>query len=269
MTDTVGGRVKQARMALGLSQTELANPDFHKSFICLVEQSKSRPSPRSLERLAQRLQKPLAYFLAGSTDPELARRVLEILRCRGRSALETNKYDVALGTCSQMAELAAVCGDRTMEMHAALGLGEALVGLWRGDEAKPHLERALADAIGAENRLVECRSLAGLGRVAHRRGQFPEAAERYDGALAIVSNLTPPEPLLHGVILLRRGMVLLHMGRLEEAAEGFAHGQRIFEDAGRQDRVGEAQVDYSFLWYLKGEYDKALLCLERACVLPC
>lgn len=267
MANTLGERVKQARLALGLTQRELAGAELHKSFICLLEKNGTRPSPSTLERLARRLRQPLAYFLAGSVDPGLTRRVFEMLGRRGRGEVEENKYDAALGTFSELSALAAACGDTAMEMTAALGRGEALAGLWRVEEAKPYLDRALAGARTIKDPLVECRALAALGRVAHRKGQFPEAEARYSEALTLVGALTPPAPILHGEILLRRGIIVLRMGRLEEAEEAFTQGQRIFEHAQRPDRVGEALVDLGLLSYLRGEYDEALLRLERACVL--
>ncbi len=264
--ETLGERVKRARTALGHTQLDVAKPDLSKSFISLLERNLTRPSVPTLERIAQRLGKPISYFL-GDTEPELSQRVLNVLNNRGRSELIRQRDDAALAAFSEMCALAAASRDAKMEMDALVGRGEALAGLWRLQEAKEYLTETLDRAREVKDALVECRALAGLGRVEHRSGNFPQAGLLYDAALAIVPVLKAKEPGLHGEILLRRGMVLLRMGRLEEAAEGFTQGQRILEEGQLPERVGEALVDHGMALYSSGDYDGALLRLERARVL--
>lgn len=56
-------RVREARVAAGLSLGDLAGDDVSRTFIHFVEKGRSRPSRRVLELIAQRTGKPLGYFL--------------------------------------------------------------------------------------------------------------------------------------------------------------------------------------------------------------
>jgi len=264
--ETLGERVKMARRALGLTQAELAKPDLTKGFISLLEHDRSRPSVSTLERLAQRLKQPVSYFL-GSAEADVSKKVLHVLVSRGRSELARQRYDEAFAAFQEMRQFAASRDDVAMEMHAILGIGEALLGLRRLDEARTHLDDALGRSQEAKTGLIECRALHGLATVEHRSGNFPRAASLYRAALAVVPTLDAAEPGLHGEILLYLGTVLHRMGRLEEASEALTQGQRIFEDAGLPERVGEALADNGLVSYLSGDYDGALLRLERARVL--
>ncbi len=263
--DTLGERVKRVRTALGHTQLDIAKPDLSKSFVSLLERDLTRPSVSTLERIAQRLRKPISYFI-WDIESELSQRVLNVLNSRGRSELIRQRYDAALAAFSEMCTLAAARRDAKMEMDALVGQGEALAGLWRLQEAKKYLTDALGRAREAVDALVECRAVAGLARVAHRSGDFPHAAALYETALTIVGMLTG-EMVLHGEIVFYRGMVLYRMGRLEEAEEAFTQAQQIFEDTALPERIGAVLVSHGPILYLKGDYDGALILLERARVL--
>ncbi len=258
---TLGDRVKAARVALGLTQDELARPDLSKSFISLLERDLARPSASTLERIAQRLGKPVSYFL-GHAGAEFSHLTLNVLNNRGRSELARQRYDAALATFSEMGTLAAVRHDDKMEMDTLVGRGEALAGLWRLQEAKNFLTGALGRAREAADALVECRALAGLARVEHRSGNFPRAAKLYEQALTIAKTL-PSEVVPHGEIAYYRGTILRRMGRLQESSEAYTRAQEIFEEAGLHEWIGEVLVSHSITLYLCGDYDGALLRLGK------
>ncbi len=263
---TLGERLKEARRALGLTQEALGKPDLTKGFISLLEHDRAKPSVQTLERLAQRLGKPVAYFL-GDSEASMAHKVLEVLASRGRSELVRRRYDAALAAFTEMRELAASHRDSRMETHAALGAGEALLGLRRLDEARPYLDDALGRGRDAKDALVECRALHGLATVEHRSGHFPRAVSLYKAALAVVPSLSGAEPTLHGEIWLFLGTVLTRMGHMDEALDANTHAREIFEEASRPEKVGEALQGLANVLASSGEYDAALVYYERARVL--
>ena len=52
---TLGTQLRQARRRLGMTQAELAQPEFTKSYVSAVERGRVRPSPKALEVMARRL----------------------------------------------------------------------------------------------------------------------------------------------------------------------------------------------------------------------
>src|SRR5690242_18568931 len=72
----LGERLRRARLQRNLSQDELAQPQFTKSYISAIERGKARPSLKALEFLAQRLGVPATELLTEplpvETDQDLA-----------------------------------------------------------------------------------------------------------------------------------------------------------------------------------------------------
>ena len=67
----LGEKLKQARLAAGLSQRQLCGDTITRNMLSLIENGAAQPSMDTLRFLAARLQKPLHYFLEdgeGSTD---------------------------------------------------------------------------------------------------------------------------------------------------------------------------------------------------------
>ncbi|MFZ5823905.1 MAG: tetratricopeptide repeat protein [Bacillota bacterium] len=86
----VGGRIREIRAGLGLSQQQLAGSDLTRSFISLVEQGKAQPSLETLELLARRLGKPPEYFLARECGSDL--EAIALLEKALRQCIESKDW---------------------------------------------------------------------------------------------------------------------------------------------------------------------------------
>jgi transcriptional regulator with XRE-family HTH domain len=80
---TIGDRIRQRRLALGLSQRELASEGVTYAYISRLEANARRPSIRALRQLAPKLDVSVHWLETGEADPaeQLAQIVLEY---RGR-----------------------------------------------------------------------------------------------------------------------------------------------------------------------------------------
>lgn len=260
---TFGQRLKEARLAVGLTQEALGRPDFTKGFISLLEHDRAKPSVASLERIAARLGRPVSYFLDGG-ETVISARFLDVLRSRGRAELTHRRFDAALATFEEMRRVAAGPRDALAELHAGLGEGEALLGLARLDEARSRLQDACDRSRSVGARFVECRACRCLADIEFAGGHSGRAVSLYRAALDVAAQLDGAEPSLRGEIHLRLGAALVRMGRLDEAAEAFAEARTIFEEATRPDRVGEALYGLGSVLVKDGDYDGAMLQFERA-----
>jgi len=74
----VADRVRELRLAAGLSQTALAGDAFSPSYISLIEAGRRVPTDAALEVLAARLDTTVDYLRHGDTAPSEARARLEI-----------------------------------------------------------------------------------------------------------------------------------------------------------------------------------------------
>ena len=66
----IGERLKQARLAAGLSQRQLCGDTITRNMLSQIENGTARPSMDTLKILAQRLEKPVSYFLEEEKSPE-------------------------------------------------------------------------------------------------------------------------------------------------------------------------------------------------------
>src|SRR5437764_13200082 len=62
--DSLGARLRRARQERHMSQENLAQPEFTKSYVSAVERGKARPSLKALELMARRLNLPVTELLA-------------------------------------------------------------------------------------------------------------------------------------------------------------------------------------------------------------
>ncbi|MBE3558018.1 MAG: tetratricopeptide repeat protein [Ktedonobacteraceae bacterium] len=62
----VGTNIREVRTRLGMTQAQLAAPEFSISYISAIERGKIRPSLKALSVLARRLDVPLTFLLEGS-----------------------------------------------------------------------------------------------------------------------------------------------------------------------------------------------------------
>ncbi|NLJ85924.1 MAG: helix-turn-helix transcriptional regulator [Firmicutes bacterium] len=65
----IGQKIRALRKKKGMTQQELAGDAFTKSFISQIEKNHARPSLKSLQIIADRLGKPVAYFLDEDYGP--------------------------------------------------------------------------------------------------------------------------------------------------------------------------------------------------------
>ncbi|WP_166436062.1 helix-turn-helix domain-containing protein [Cellulomonas shaoxiangyii] len=75
---TIGDRVREARLAAGLSQTALAGNAFSPSYISLIEAGHREPTDAALTVLAERLGTTLEFLKHGDDGPNEARTRLEL-----------------------------------------------------------------------------------------------------------------------------------------------------------------------------------------------
>jgi transcriptional regulator with XRE-family HTH domain len=139
--ETLGQRIRRARLERGLTLAQVAGEDFSRAFLNQVEMGRSQPSTRVLRVIATRLGQPLDYLMGGAElDRELAVE-------RGRLALARGSPRRALELLASALEERSLLGS-----DARLCAAEALIQLGREEEAgrllaeEERLLRARADA---------------------------------------------------------------------------------------------------------------------------
>src|SRR6184192_1459897 len=90
----LGERVRQLRVAAGLTQTELAGDRFSKEYMSQIERGKTRPTKETLSWIGERLGVDVSYLETGQSWDEYAE--VEAAITRAEAAVEGHHYDEAL-----------------------------------------------------------------------------------------------------------------------------------------------------------------------------
>src|SRR3954462_7496177 len=90
----LGERVRQLRVAAGLTQTDLAGDRFSKEYVSQIERGKTRPTRETVEWLAGR---PGAHaaFPEKAVSPDERSRV-EAMLARAEALANSHQYDEAI-----------------------------------------------------------------------------------------------------------------------------------------------------------------------------
>src|SRR5919205_620242 len=90
----LGERVRQLRVAAGLTQGELAGDRFSKEYISQIERGKTRPTTETVEWLALRLGVDPGFLASGVSADERAKA--EAILARADALLEEHRFAEAI-----------------------------------------------------------------------------------------------------------------------------------------------------------------------------
>ncbi|HZO34377.1 MAG TPA: tetratricopeptide repeat protein [Gaiellaceae bacterium] len=177
----LGERVRQLRVAAGLTQTQLAGDRFSKEYISQIERGKTKPTADTVDWLALRLGVDASFLQSGVSADDRARA--EASLARADALLDEHRFEDALAEYGRA--LPAVLGTGAVELHVRALNGEGIAlaqtgdvksGLARLAEARALVERPeFTDLDRAEvlYRLGVCRCL--LQSIATAVALFGEA----------------------------------------------------------------------------------------------
>ena len=180
----LGERLRQLRVAAGLTQTDLAGDRFSKEYISQIERGKTRPTTETVEWLALRLGVDAGFLASGVSADERAKA--EAILARADVLSHEHKFTEAIAEYTRA--LPAVLGTGAAELRVRALNGEAMAHAQAGD-----VKAALA--LLAESRgLVEGETFTDVDRadVLYRLGvcryklsSISTAVALFDGALAL------------------------------------------------------------------------------------
>src|SRR5258708_3163796 len=143
----VGDRIRKARTEAGLSQAQLGSPHFTRAYVSAIELGKVRPAMKSLEFMAAKLNKPVAFFVVDDAD-ELRRKEREVEIAAAASLLSRQTAADSLARTEALIETAI---ERSEIADLRLMAGTALNFLIKGPEAVKQLSQAARLATEMKN----------------------------------------------------------------------------------------------------------------------
>ncbi len=185
----------------------------------------------------------LAYHFGQANPGEAGGKAIRYLAAAGFAALDRYANQEAVGYLQEALDRIEAQPPGVGSSDGALSAPWVMGGLARakrrlGDaRASVAFGRrvlALAEALGSPTAVAKARREIGLSFMAG--GQFEEAIEEFDHALAVVDDTTPPELMIR--VKLAQGYCLHAVGRGDTAESAVRSALEIAEDLGRPELLG-------------------------------
>jgi tetratricopeptide (TPR) repeat protein len=115
---SMGERVRQLRIARGMTQTELAGERFSKEYVSQIERGKTRPTGETVEWLSARLGVDPTFLETGVSSSERER--VESVIARAEAALESNQFADAVDELAKLGVALTTIAVPALEFRALL-----------------------------------------------------------------------------------------------------------------------------------------------------
>jgi len=255
------GSVRQARREAALTMAQVGGDDRSRTAIYLIEVGRSRPTPETLQLIAERTGKPIEYFLPGSSvaAPGAAGGDEESLD----ALLRSGAYEEALEIIERLLGAQPARND---DAWLRLRHGIALIHVGRPDDALPEVRAAMASFEEAGDRwmVVECQEWEATA-LAHK--EDPAALQVAEQALERCRMLKPRPHALETRILAR--LATLYVAR-HEWAKAVELSESMVEAAGSiydLRRMAEMYMDLGGAYSEMGDPARATAYSQKALVL--
>jgi tetratricopeptide (TPR) repeat protein len=138
----LGERVRQLRVAAGLTQSDLAGVRFSKEYVSQIERGKTRPTAETIEWLASRLGVDAGFLANGVATDERGR--LEGALARAEALYESSQDAEAVAAFDELVAAVRSTGLPELAFRALLGSGLAKMRVGAHREALTLLNEARA-----------------------------------------------------------------------------------------------------------------------------
>jgi transcriptional regulator with XRE-family HTH domain len=253
--NSVGERLRQARLARGLTQEQLARGVATKGFISQVECNRATPSLAKLRLIAERLGLPLGHFTGDHSPLELT-----YLRKSAELALKAKEPAHALALLEEAGPIARTANERAdlqrirgMALDALERLPEALIALQTAAADAPPDDPELNGAIYTE-----------IATVLNEQEQFNVAVEAGRRALLWLDRAKHADPAQRARVLTNLGRSCWGLGQLEQAHQFSLQALDAATDAESLFRIANAHMSLGVTARATGLFDEAIEHCNRA-----
>jgi tetratricopeptide (TPR) repeat protein len=214
----LGERLRQLRVAAGLTQSDLAGERFSKEYVSQIERGKTRPTRETIEWLAAKLGVDASFLEKGVSADERSR--VEAMLARAEALTNARHYDEAIEELESSHTAVLATGAPELEYRALSA--EAWARMERGEvrPALKRLERCRAIAEGAGFSDVDrANVLFRMGVCRYHLSSIASAVALFSEALALAEASQLPCDLLRSEILGWRSRCYRRQRDLEAARE--------------------------------------------------
>src|SRR2546429_3908750 len=259
----LGERLRQLRVAAGMTQTDLAGDRFSKEYVSQIERGKTRPTEETIKWIANRLGVDAGFLANGVSADERGR--VDAALARADALLEARRNDEALEELERIR--AAVLATGLSELETRALSSEATIRIRRGEvrEAIALLERARALTEGSGFSDVERADVIfrlGVGR--YKLNSIQTAIGLFDEALKLAERSEIRSDQLRSNILAWRSRCYRRRRDLEAAREDVERALELAESLNDKRTAADIYFQASIIADREGHWVLARAYAERA-----
>jgi tetratricopeptide (TPR) repeat protein len=259
----LGERLRQLRVAAGLTQSEIAGDRFSKEYVSQIERGKTRPTRETVEWLAARLGVDPGFLANGVATDERGR--LEAALSRAETLLEAGHNDEGAAEYDLLVPAARATGLPELEARALLGAGRAQIRLGALRQAFGLLNEARGIVEdGSFSDLERAEVLHTLGICRYQLNSIQTSLGLLNEALALAERSGLPCDSLRSSILSWRSRCWRRQRDYEAAREDIERALQLAEDANDPRTIGAAYFQASLVADREGHWVLARTYAEKA-----
>jgi len=256
--NSIGSKLKEARVARGLTQQQLAEGVASKGFVSLVERNLLNPSLPKLRLLADRLGRPLAYFVQDAPDQDV-----DYLRKTAELAIRAQEPDRALKVVKEAAGLPMTANERA-DLERLRGI--ALLALGRRAKALASLYGA-AELAPPDDPELNARIFTELGAALGAGERFSASLETNLRALQWLDRSKHGDPDLRARLLTNLANDSFRLGDTAGAIEYLQQALAVATDAESLLRLANAHMGMGITARAAGNLTQAIAHCDRALII--
>jgi tetratricopeptide (TPR) repeat protein len=259
----LGERVRQLRVAAGMTQTDLAGDRFSKEYVSQIERGKTRPTPETIAWLANRLSVDGGYLANGVSVDERGR--IEATLARAEALTEAHRYEEAAAEYETVRP--AVAATASTELEVRTISGEAWARMRQG-EVRPAIElliraRTLTEGPSFSD-VDRAEVLYRLAMCRYKLSSISTALALFNEAYNLAERSELPCDTLRSNILAHRSRCYRRQRDLEAAQEDVERALELAQSLDDRQTTANVYVQASLVAERQGHWVLARNYAERA-----
>ncbi|HEY4346669.1 MAG TPA: tetratricopeptide repeat protein [Gaiellaceae bacterium] len=259
----LGDRLRQLRVAAGLTQSDIARDRFSKEYISQIERGKTRPTPETIEWLALQLGVDSTFLASGVSSDERARA--EAVLARAEALIERREYERAVDEYAHALGPVVATGDVGLQVRLLSGEAWARTRTGEVRTAIGLLDQARALGEGPEfSDLDRAEILFRLGVARYLISSIATALALFGEALSLAERSELPSDKVRADIFTWRSRCYRRQRDYEAARDDVERALELSEGMEDAQSLGDAYFEASLVAERDGHWVLARNYAERA-----
>ncbi len=256
----IGERIRRTRIACGLSQTQLAGKNLTRSFISQVENGRCLPSPQTLRILADRLGKPISYFLEEQPADLFS---IRFLWESAKADAQVGNWAAAMPKLREALQLSKRAEEPDWEQEIQFLCGRSLYHLGGYEEALDQFEEVLDRYRTAGNTLKVLETWLFMAHCNLKMEQYSTARRLYQKVIRHSTGLKTAQEL-YARAWLYLGSAHVFTGDLSEAHRAYHEALTATDRDLMPEIWGQAAHGLGVVCGRQGQQEQAVVWTKRA-----